>query len=150
MSTETITILSIAVPVSIVTTILTGLLQAYVAERRSRLDFRLEFSAENVARRLFTHNPEWRLRSFAVIKCHLGGFSDDELRKILVRSGAIRTYAVVRRRRVEAWGLLENNYDKLGVVRLHGDQSWKPRLVGGEADSTQTVARRHVVRRRKK
>jgi hypothetical protein len=32
---------------------------------------------------------KWRLRSFDVIKFHLGGFEDDDLRKMLVKAGAI-------------------------------------------------------------
>jgi hypothetical protein len=145
MTNQTITILSVAVPVSIITALITGLLQAYIAERRSRLDFRLEFTAETVARRLFTHNPDWKLRSFDVIKCHLGGFKDDELRKLLVRSGAIRTYATYSRKTLEVWGLLENNYDKLGVVKFRGDESWKPKVT----KESRTVVRRKTVSRRK-
>ena len=32
------------------------------------------------------------IRSFVTLKNYLGGFEDDELRKILVRAGAIRTF----------------------------------------------------------
>ncbi|MEB3181963.1 MAG: hypothetical protein VKL59_23445 [Nostocaceae cyanobacterium] len=50
---------------------------------------RTEFMAEQVARQLLEHD-KWKRRSFEAIKYRLGGFEDDELRKIIVRAGAIR------------------------------------------------------------
>jgi hypothetical protein len=38
-------------------------------------------------------DADWTWRTFAIIKHHLGGFEDDELRKLLVRAGAIRATA---------------------------------------------------------
>jgi hypothetical protein len=54
----------------------------------------------------------------AVIKVHLGGFADDELRKILVRAGAVRFEA---KSGSELWGLLERNHDLLGVTKVPWD-----------------------------
>jgi len=50
-----------------------------------------EFMAENTARYFLNHKTHID-RSFETLKKHLGGFEDNELRKILVRAGAIRTY----------------------------------------------------------
>lgn len=54
-------------------------------------EFKTEFVAENTVKHFLTHKG-YTDRSFEILKRHLGGFEDDELRKILVRAGAIRTY----------------------------------------------------------
>lgn len=59
-------------------------------EVRLRTELKTEFMAENVARNLLDH-PKAPYRSFRILRHHLGGFDDDELRRILVRAGAIRT-----------------------------------------------------------
>lgn len=63
---------------------------------------KIEFMAENTAKHFLKHK-NFTDRSFDTLKIHLGGFEDDELRKILVRSGAIRTY---REDGSEWWRLL--------------------------------------------
>lgn len=50
-----------------------------------------EYMAEHTARHFLNHKA-YTDRSFETLKQHLGGFSDDELRKILVRAGAIRIF----------------------------------------------------------
>lgn len=50
-----------------------------------------EFMAENTAHYFLSHKMHIE-RSFATLKQHLGGFDDNELRRILVRAGAIRVY----------------------------------------------------------
>jgi len=57
--------------------------------------------AEQVARELLSFE-RWSKRSFAAIKRRLGGFEDDELRKILVRAGAVRFHGDHEE---ELWGL---------------------------------------------
>jgi hypothetical protein len=52
---------------------------------------RTEFMAEETARRFLGHKS-FTDRSFDTLRNHLGGFEDDELRKILVRAGAMRVY----------------------------------------------------------
>jgi hypothetical protein len=42
--------------------------------------------------RHFLNHKSYTDRSFDTLQKHLGGFSDDELRKILVRADAIRIY----------------------------------------------------------
>jgi hypothetical protein len=50
-----------------------------------------EYMAEDTARHFLSHKS-FTDRSFEALKMHLGGFEDDELRKILVRAGAMRVY----------------------------------------------------------
>jgi hypothetical protein len=52
---------------------------------------KVEFMAETTARHFLSHKS-FTDRSFETLRNHLGGFTDDELRKILVRAGAIRVY----------------------------------------------------------
>jgi hypothetical protein len=52
---------------------------------------RASFMAERVARDLLSY-PKANYRTFRIMRHHIGGFGDDELRQILVRAGAIRTY----------------------------------------------------------
>ncbi len=60
-----------------------------------------DFMAENTVKHFLNHQG-YTDRSFETLKKHLGGFEDDELRKILVRAGAIRVY----REGEEWWRLL--------------------------------------------
>jgi lipopolysaccharide export system protein LptC len=52
---------------------------------------KVEYMAEDTARHFLSHQG-YTDRSFETLQRALGGFSDDELRKILVRAGAIRVY----------------------------------------------------------
>ena len=63
---------------------------------------KVEFMAEETARHFLSHKG-FTDRSFETLRNHLGGFGDDELRKILVRAGAIRVY---REDGSEWWRLL--------------------------------------------
>lgn len=63
---------------------------------------KVEFMAEETARHFLSHRS-FTDRSFDTLRKHLGGFGDDELRKILVRAGAIRIY---RDDGTEWWRLL--------------------------------------------
>jgi hypothetical protein len=63
---------------------------------------KVEYMAENTARHFLSHKS-FTDRSFETLRNHLGGFADDELRKILVRAGAIRVY---REDGSEWWRLL--------------------------------------------
>lgn len=64
--------------------------------------FKTDFMAEETARHFLSHKS-YTDRSFETLSKHLGGFSEDELRKILVRAGAIRIY---REDGTEWWRLL--------------------------------------------
>ena len=63
---------------------------------------KVEFMAEETARHFLSHRS-FTDRSFETLRNHLGGFGDDELRKILVRAGAIRVF---REDGTEWWRLL--------------------------------------------
>jgi len=103
--------------VSIVSGAIGGYATYRVQERKLQKEYQLQDSAEHVARELLS-DGKWRLRSFKVIRHHLGGFEDDDLRKILVRCGAIR---FMSKSGEELWGLLERNRDRLGVTRIDAD-----------------------------
>jgi len=109
MLTTVLTSIITAFGTAIITTLASFLLQ----ERKMKFEFariRTEFMAEQVARQLLEHE-KWKRRSFRAIKYRLGGFDDDELRKILVRSGAIRFED--RDSKEEFWGLIQRNQDAL-------------------------------------
>ena len=75
-------------------TILTGFLgsgKTTLLNRILKEQHKTEFMAEETARHFLSHKA-FTDRSFETLKQHLGGFEDDELRKILVRAGAMRTY----------------------------------------------------------
>ena len=61
-----------------------------------------EFMAEITARHFLMHES-FTDRSFETLQKHLGGFEENELRKILVRAGAVRVF---REDGSEWWRLL--------------------------------------------
>lgn len=77
--------------------------QRFAQELKLRQEeFKTDFMAESTARHFLNHKT-FTDRSFETLKNHLGGFEEEELRKILVRAGAIRTY---RQDGSEWWRLL--------------------------------------------
>lgn len=98
-------------------TILTSILVALITsvatyatqERKLKTELRTEFMAEQVAKKLL-ESPQWKMRSFDEIKKRLAGFDDNELRKILVRSGAVRFEGEGGK---ELWGLISKNEGSL-------------------------------------
>jgi hypothetical protein len=74
---------------SSITAIITGFVFFMVQERKLRAELRTEFMAEQVTRSLL-ENDRWKKRSFEEIEKRLGGFDDNDLRRILVRAGAVR------------------------------------------------------------
>ena len=79
-------------------TIVGGLITYFLQRQRFKQEMKIlqeeyktEFIAESTAKHFLNHKS-FTDRSFETLKKHLGGFDDDELRKILVRAGAIRTY----------------------------------------------------------
>ena len=107
---------------TIVTAAVTALLTSggalLLARQRIRQEFRLQFQAETVIRKLLM-NEAWALRSFDIIKHHIGGFEDDELRQLLVRAGAVRFHAKGK----EMWGLYDRTHHALG-----GTDGYEPQL----------------------
>lgn len=84
-------------------------LRAEAEQQRDLLreQLRAEYAAEAVIRIMLTEGK--KLRTFDAIKNRLGGFGEDELRKLLVQAGAVR----FRRRRdgAELWGLARHEVD---------------------------------------
>ena len=89
--------------VALLTALGTAVVTINLSRERLRREFGLEFAAERVALKLLQH-PKWTVRSFEIIKAHIGGFNDDELRRILVRAGAIRFES---KSGYELWALVE-------------------------------------------
>ncbi len=81
---------------------------------RFRREYLLDIQAERLIKRLL-NNPKYRFRTFTTIKHHLGGFEDNELRKMIVRAGGIRFRDNLDE---EIWG----HYDRVGEVL---DAEWK-------------------------
>ena len=94
---------------TIVVAAFTGYVTFRVQERRLKQELKTEFMAEKVANDLLS-DQRWQKRSFEEIKKRLGGFADDDLRKILVRSGAVR---FEKQGGGELWGLISRNIDDL-------------------------------------
>ena len=78
-----------------------------------KIEHKTEFMAETTARFFLSHKG-YTDRSFAVLREAIGGFSDDELRQILVRAGAIRT---IRKDNSEWWRLLSRHEEYIEKVR---------------------------------
>lgn len=103
--------------VSILSGVVGGYATYRVQERKLQKEYQLQDSAQRVAHALLS-DSEWRLRSFKVIRHHLGGFDDNDLRKLLVRAGAIRFKS---KSGEELWGLIDRNKDRLGITQIDSD-----------------------------
>ena len=94
---------------TIVVAAFTGYVTFRIQEHRLKHELRTEFMAEQVVRELLSEE-KWTKRSFEAIKKRLGGFEDNELRKILVRAGAVR---FEKENGEELWGLISRNKEDL-------------------------------------
>ena len=88
---------------------LTGIITFIIQERKLRADLRTEFMAERALLELL-ESPKWDKRTFAEIAKRIGGFEPDELRKLLVRAGAVRFEGEGEK---ELWGLVSRNKDSI-------------------------------------
>lgn len=75
--------------------------------QKTRAEFGQELSAEEAVKHLLKCT-RWKRRTFRAIKYHIGGYEDDELRKLLVRAGTIRFH-----KDTETWGLISRNINVL-------------------------------------
>ncbi len=82
-----------------------------LSEKRLRRDYQLEFSTEAVVKQLLSID-RWKLRTFDEIKRRLKGLEENEIRKALIRAGAVCFRSDDDE---EMWGLIERNRVKLEV-----------------------------------
>ncbi len=94
---------------SVLVAVITSIATYAIQERKLKTELRTEFMAEQVVKKLLEF-PQWKMRSFDEIKKRLTGFDDNELRKILVRSGAVCFEGESGK---ELWGLISKNEDIL-------------------------------------
>ncbi|MEW7989986.1 MAG: hypothetical protein AB2724_10950 [Candidatus Thiodiazotropha sp.] len=94
---------------AVIVAALTGYITFRIQEERLKKELKTEFMAEKVAKDLLS-NEKWEKRTFEAIKKRLGGFDDNELRKILVRAGAVRFEGSNGE---ELWGLISRNESAL-------------------------------------
>ncbi len=80
-----------------------------------------DYNAVRVIRNLLKHN-DLPYRSFAVLRHYIGGYTEDELRKLLVRAGAIRAVSNDNR---EVWALWER------IVKYHNTKTSLPTRLRG-------------------
>jgi hypothetical protein len=95
--------------VSLVVATIVAVTTVRLERERLRTELRTEFMAEAAIRALLSVD-DLPLRSFEKIRHHVGGFEDPELRRLLIRSGALRFKA---RDGSEMWGLRDRNLDRL-------------------------------------
>ncbi|MET7788133.1 hypothetical protein ABZS93_16200 [Streptomyces sp900116325] len=88
-----------------------GAVTVYLARQKLRTEYR----AEAAINQLLKHE-EFKKRTFEAIKYRLPGFTDDELRKLLIRAGAVRLRSDRDERYgpyAEMWGLVKKNDDAI-------------------------------------
>lgn len=97
-----------------------GLISWWLQKDRASADMRIaieaiksEYMAEQAARHFLNHKG-YTDRSFELIQRRLGGFEDDELRRILVRAGAVR---FIRKDGTEWWRLLLREEEAIARAR---------------------------------
>ena|SRR2546423_6158625 len=95
--------------ISVITSAISGSIAFAIQRQRLRAELRTEFMAEQAVRSLL-ETDRWKKRTFTEIQRRIGGFSDDELRKILVRSGAVRFGGSDG---TELWGLISRNREEV-------------------------------------
>ncbi len=80
--------------------------------------YKTEVMAERAAKRLLRHQS-FTDRSFSAIQKELGGWDNeaDELRKILVRAGAVRTYRTEGSKKEEWWYLLSRKGERINKIK---------------------------------
>jgi len=100
---------AVAAIVALAVSVVSAWLSIRIQKEKLRTELKLEFAAETAIRELLSED-QWTLRSFATISKRLHGFEENELRKLLIRSGALRFES---REDEEMWGLRERNKDKL-------------------------------------
>ena len=100
--------------IALIPSVITGL-ASYLVFHLRFLAFKRDTMAERTAKHYLKHK-RFTDRSFKTLKKYLGGWDNepDELRKILVRAGAIRTYRTENNgNETEWWTLLSRVPEKI-------------------------------------
>ncbi len=115
-------------------TVVRGLISYFLQKQKNQQELSLlreqnktEFMAETTARHYLDHKG-YTDRSFEVLESHLGGFNEDELRKILVRAGAVRVY---RDDGSEWWTLLDRLDERIEKLESKKQRTKNKTLPGG-------------------
>ena len=115
-------------------TVVGGLISYFLQKQKNQQELSLlreqnktEFMAETTARHYLDHKG-YTDRSFEVLESHLGGFNKDELRKILVRAGAVRVY---RDDGSEWWTLLDRLDERIEKLESKKQRTKNKTLPGG-------------------
>lgn len=82
-----------------------------IQQERLRQELRTEYMAEQAIIRLLSVE-HWKQRSFSELSRRIGGFEENQLRRLLVRSGALR---FKDDEGPEFWGLLHRNEDRIAM-----------------------------------
>lgn len=117
---------------AVIVAFVTSVVTSFFAQYRYREENRQRFQAERIARRLLNYKS-FQLRSFEKLSKRIGGFTDDELRQILVRAGAVRYYSRAGR---EFWGLQRRTRHL-----MHGDRIERAMHKSLAAESSEEEAR---------
>lgn len=98
-----------------------AIMAAVITYLRNQVDIQ-KYKADSMAERTAKHflkHKGYTDRKFTTIKKYLGGWDDDEneLRRILVRAGAVRTFRVEKNENVEYWTLLSRIPEKIENIK---------------------------------
>jgi 5-bromo-4-chloroindolyl phosphate hydrolysis protein len=106
--------------------VLGGFISWYIQKDRLSADLdialqsvKTEHMAEEAVRHYLSHKG-YTDRSFELLSQRLGGFEDDELRKLLVRAGAVR---YMRKNGTEWWRLLSRMAEAGGKAEVKSIES---------------------------
>lgn len=104
-----------------------AILTAGFAYLRNRVDI-LKYKADSMAERTAQHylkHKGYTDRKFDTIKKYLGGWDndEDELRKILVRAGAIRIYRAEKKQEIEYWTLLNRESERINRIKERQEEN---------------------------
>lgn len=83
--------------------IIGGIISYQLQKNKFEKEFKTQLMADKALEEFLNH-IKFKRRSFKFIRKKMGGFKDDELRKMLVRAGAVRSYSKTGK---EWWELLE-------------------------------------------
>jgi hypothetical protein len=123
--------------VAAITSFLVAHMTARSSRERLRAELRTEFMAEEAIHQLLSHQT-WTLRSFELLKRHIRGFREDELRRMLISAGALAFDDESNDgTTVEYWGLRTRNLHRLAYPPVRTNEVQPARDV---ADEQQNVS----------